>query len=142
MGFLGLLASPAVAMRNGGWAQTQKQCVGLSVKLYEYKTIQVNDTSFEVRIRDENGQYFPIKLSCRNKDLSIKKCHRNQHLNIFDNCSEAHMKVAMPAKNSSLLVLSSLVSEASFNQKEGLRELSPHPRYAQRAQLRHTAHRM
>ena len=29
MGFLGLLASPAVAMGNGGWAQTQKQCSGV-----------------------------------------------------------------------------------------------------------------
>ena len=28
--------------------------VGLSAKLYEYKTMQVNDTSFEVRIRDDN----------------------------------------------------------------------------------------
>ena len=47
--------------------------VGLSAKLYEYKTMQVNDTSFEVRIRDDNGQDFPIKLNRRNKDLSIKK---------------------------------------------------------------------
>mgnify|MGYP001326395087 CR=1 FL=1 len=77
MGFLGLLTSPALAMGNRGWAQIGKNPKTpqwrLWVKLYEYETMQVNDDSFEVRIRDDNGQDFPIKLNCRNKDLGIKK---------------------------------------------------------------------
>ena len=74
-GFLGLITSPALAMENKGWAQIGKNPKtaqwGLWAKLYE--TRQVNDDSFEVRIRDDNGQDFPIKLNCRNKDWGIDK---------------------------------------------------------------------
>ena len=55
IGFLGLLTSPAVAMGNRGF-KPKNSAVGLSVKLYENGTRQVNEDSFEVRIRDDNGQ--------------------------------------------------------------------------------------
>ena len=84
LGFLGLLTSPALAMENRGWAQIGKNPKTpqwrLWVKLYEYETRQVNDDTFEVRIRDDNGQDFPIKSNCINKDSGIKQMALNSIL--------------------------------------------------------------